>query len=43
VLDGAPWMCECLALWPPVPSLDAANLAWAGRVEGAVTGAAVGT
>jgi hypothetical protein len=43
VLDGAPWMCECLALWPPVPSLDAANLAWADRVEGALTGAAVGT
>ncbi len=40
VLDGAPWSCECLALWPPVPSLDAANLAWADRVEEALAGAA---
>jgi len=36
VLDGEPWSCECLGLWPPLQSLDAANLAWVDRAEAAV-------
>jgi hypothetical protein len=41
VLGGAPWSCECLGLWPPVPSLDGANLAWVDRVDAALAGAAI--
>jgi len=36
VLDGEPWSCECRGLWPPLQSLDAANLAWVDRAEAAV-------
>ena len=38
VLEGAPWAYECLGLWPPLPGLDAANLAWVDRVEAALDG-----
>ena len=41
VLDGAPWGCECLALWPPVASLDRGNVAWVDRAVDALARAAV--
>jgi hypothetical protein len=36
VLDGEPWELECLALWPPVPSLDRGNLEWADGISEAL-------
>ena len=41
VLDGAPWDCECLALWPPVASLDRGNVAWVDNAVDALDRAAV--
>ena len=35
--DG--WEAECVAMWPPVASLDRGNLAWLERVSIAVTDA----
>ncbi len=39
---GAPtpvggWAYECRSLWPPLPTLDAGNIAWADAVAGALT------
>ena len=39
VLEGAPWEVECLAMWPPVASLDRGNLAWLQRASTVVTSA----
>jgi FAD binding domain len=39
VLEGAPWEVECLAMWPPVASLDKGNLAWLERASSAVVSA----
>ena len=36
-LEGDPWEAECLAMWPPVASLDRGNLSWLERVSAAVT------
>jgi hypothetical protein len=33
--SGGAWTCEVLGLWPPVPSLDAVNLAWVDHVVSA--------
>jgi hypothetical protein len=41
VLDGVPWECECLALWPPVASLDRGNVAWVDNAVDALDRAAV--
>jgi FAD/FMN-containing dehydrogenase len=38
-LEGDPWEAECLAMWPPVASLDRGNLSWLERVSAAVTDA----
>ena len=38
VLEGAAWEVECLALWPPVASLDRGNLAWLERASAALAG-----
>ena len=27
-LDVAGWACQCVGLWPPVPSLDPGQVAW---------------
>jgi hypothetical protein len=43
VLEGAAWEAECLALWPPVATLDRGNLSWLERVATAVTNAGART
>jgi FAD/FMN-containing dehydrogenase len=34
--DGAAWAHECIALWPPLPSLDAGNIGWVDGVVAAL-------
>jgi hypothetical protein len=36
VLDVAGWACQCVGLWPPVPSLDPGQVAWVDGFAAAV-------
>lgn len=41
-VPDAPWAYQCLALWPPLPSLDQGNIAWTEGFCGAMRPFAVG-